>query len=70
MASHLVYTGMFDEVWVPDLNRVVKQGEPVEVTDADVAANLLLQSDNWARATSKATAASAVKRAEEAREGE
>ena len=40
------YTGMFDEVMVPEVSRTrtVKRGEPIEVDDA-LAARLLAQPD-------------------------
>lgn len=44
----VVYVGVFDEVFVPDLGRVVKRGEAVEVGD-ELGAGLLRQEANWAR---------------------
>lgn len=52
----IVYTGMFDEVIVPDWVQAngypqppVKRGEPVEIED-ELAKRLLEQVDNWAKA--------------------
>lgn len=47
----VVYVGVFDEVFVPDLGpggRVVKRGEAVEVGD-ELGAGLLRQEANWSR---------------------
>lgn len=50
---HRVYVGGHDEVEVPDLDRVVKHGESVEVT-AEQAARLDEQPDNWAKPNTNA----------------
>lgn len=47
------YVGAHDEVEVPALGAVVKRGEQVEV-DADLAAALDAQPDNWAKPNTKA----------------
>lgn len=42
----VTYVGPFDEVTVPAAGVTCRNGEPVEV-DADLAAGLLEQPDNW-----------------------
>lgn len=54
------YTGPHDEVEVPALGLVVKQGEQIEVS-ADDAKLLDEQPDNWSKATASKTAAADTK---------
>lgn len=49
----VVYTGPFDEVEVPALGMVVRNGVPVEVLDD--AGALLCEQSCWERASSKVT---------------
>lgn len=55
----IVYTGIFDEVIVPDwpdangYPQQAKRGEPLECPD-ELAGRLLEQADNWAKAPAAA----------------
>lgn len=42
----LTYTGVHDEVWVPDAEQLCARGASIDV-DETLAASLLRQVDNW-----------------------